>query len=305
MTDLLFLAVEEAIPADHPAAWLAVPIGLLFLSGSIYVLLWSNYGAKKAGAIYGVAFFGFAFLIGVFWWFGGPGIPPGLGISHLPGQTNDHYQERWYAFEAGSERASFFPGAEQPETFVTLEEYTGLAGADEERIQTDPLYSSLSGSIGQATEQMQAQYFPVDENGVAQIGVTRRSALEEQVAAAQPDGSRRASQFYTVSQIGDTLVGDDPETGLLLATAEFQVFANFVDADGVPMGEPVPVEEPGSWYAFFDPGAAWLPSAIWTLISLVFFVLSLLWLDRLELRDKRLASVEIEEPEDLAVPIAQ
>jgi hypothetical protein len=33
--------------------------------------------------------------------------------------------------------------------------------------------------------------------------------------------------------------------------------------------------------------------------------LSLLWLDRLEMRDKRLASVEIEEPEDLAVPIAQ
>jgi hypothetical protein len=305
MTDLLFLAVEEAIPADHPAAWLAVPIGLLFLSGSIYVLLWSNYGAKKAGAIYGVAFFGFAFLLGVFWWFGAPGIPPGLGISHLPGQTNDYYQERWYAFEAGSDRASFFPGIEERESFVTVQEYAGLAGADEERVQTDPLFSSLSGSVGQATEQMQAQYFPVDENGVAQIGVTRRSGLEEQAAAAQPDGSRRASQFYTVSQVGETLVRDDPETGVRLATAEFQVFANFVDEEGVPVGEPVPVEEPGNWYAFFDPGAAWFPSALWTIISLVFFVLSLLWLDRLEMRDKRLEMVEIEEPEDLAVPIAQ
>jgi hypothetical protein len=152
-----------------------------------------------------------------------------------------------------------------------VQAYAGLAGADEERVQSDPLFASLSGSVGQATEQMQAQYFPVDENGVAQIGVTRRSALEEAAAAAQPEGSRRASQFYTVAQVGETLIRDDPSTDVRLATAEFQVFANFVDDDGVPVGEPVPVEDPGSWYAFFDPGAAWLPSAIWTIISLVFF----------------------------------
>jgi hypothetical protein len=305
MSELLFLAVEEAIPADHPAAWLAVPIGLLFLSGSVYVLLWSNYGAKKAGAIYGVAFFGFSFLIGVFWWFGGPGIPPGLGISHLPGQTGDHYAERWFAFEAGSDRAEFFPGINNPEEFVGLEAYAGLEGADEERIQADPLFANLSGSVGQATEQMQAQFFPVDDDGVAQIGVTRRSALEERAAEAQPEGSRRATPFYTVQQVGDTVVRDDPATGVRLASAEFQVFANFADDDGVPVGEPVPVEEPGRWFAFFDPGAAWLPSALWTVISLALFLLSLLWLDRLEMRDKRLAAVEVEEPEDLAVPIAQ
>jgi hypothetical protein len=305
MTELLFLAVEEAIPADHPAAWLAVPIGLLFLSGSIYLLLWSNYGAKKGAAIYGVAFFGFAFFIGVFWWFGGPGIPPGLGISHLPGQTGDHYQERWYAFEPGSPRAEFFPAVEDPDGFVSIEQYTGLAGAAEERIQSDPLFASVSGSVGQATEAMQSQFFPVDDNGVAQIGADRRAGLEEQAAEQQPDGSRRASQFYTVQQVGDTMVRDDPETGVRLAMAEFQVFANFADDDGVPVGDPVPVEDPGEWFAFFDPGAAWLPSAIGTIVSLVLFLLSLFWLDRLELRDKRLASVEVEEPEDLAVPIAQ
>lgn len=305
MTELLFLAVEEAIPADHPVAWLAVPLGLLFLSGSIYLLLWSNYGAKKGAAIYGVAFFGFAFFIGVFWWFGGPGIPPGLGISHLPGQTNDHYQERWFAFEPGSPRAEFFPGTQDPGAFVSLEEYTGLAGADPERIQTDPLFANLSGSIGQATEAMQAQFFPVDDDGVAQIGANRRAGLEERAAEQQPEGSRRAAQFYTVQQVGDTMVRDDPETGVRLAAAEFQVFANFVDDDGVPVGDPVPVEDPGIWFAFFDPGAAWLPSAIWTAISLVLFLLSLFWLDRLEMRDKRLAAVEVEEPEDLAVPIAQ
>lgn len=305
MNELLFLAVEEAIPADHPAAWLAVPIGLLFLSGSVYLLLWSNYGARKAGAIYGVAFFGFAFFIGVFWWFGGPGIPPGLGISHLPGQTNDHYQPRWYAFEEGSERAAFFPGISQPEIFSTVEEYAGVAGLDEEAIQGDPLFGSLAGSVGAANQLMLGQFFPVDDNGVAQIGSERRAALEDQVADVQPPGSLRAPTFYTARQVGPTLIGDDPTTGTLLATARFEVVANFVDADGVPVGDPVVVEEPGDWFAFFDPSTPWLPSAVWTLISLVAFLASLLWLDRLEQREKRLATIEVEEPEDLAVPIAQ
>jgi hypothetical protein len=305
VTELLFLAVEEAIPADHPAALLAVPLGLLFLSGSIYMLLWSNYGAKKGAAIYGVAFFGFAFFIGVFWWFGGPGIPPGLGISHLPGQSNDHYQERWYGFEAGSERASFFPGIAERDEFETIEEFAGVAGQGEESIQSDPLFASLSGSAGQATEIMLGQFFPVDDNGVALIGASRRQALEDRVAEVQPEGSRRAPTFYTARQVGDTLLRDDPGTGTRLATAQFEVVANFIDADGVPVGDPIPVEEPGNWYAFFDPGATWFPSALWTIISLVLFLASLFWLDRLEMRDKRLRTDQVEEPEDLAVPIAQ
>ena len=47
------------------------------------------------------------------------------------------------------------------------------------------------------------------------------------------------------------------------------------------------------------------PSALWTIVSLIGFALSLWWLDRLEQREKRLARVVIEQPEDLAVPIAQ
>jgi hypothetical protein len=86
--------------------------------------------------------------------------------------------------------------------------------------------------------------------------------------------------------------------------AEFQVFANFMDADDIPL-DPIPVGEPGEWFAFFDPGGEWVPSALWTIISLVGFLLSLFWLDALEMRDKRRLAEEIEEPEDLAVPIAQ
>ena len=52
-------------------------------------------------------------------------------------------------------------------------------------------------------------------------------------------------------------------------------------------------------------GANWFPSALWTIISLLGFAISLVWLDRIEQREKRLARVVVEQPEDLAVPIAQ
>ena len=305
MTELLFLAVEEAIPADHPAAILAVPLGLLFFGGSVFVLLWSNYGAKKGAAIYGVAFFGFSLLLGVFFWFGGPGIPPGLGISHLPGQTSDHYLERWYAFEEGSERAQFFDIVGEVDRFVTVEQFLGVEGQDEEALQQNPAFAALSGSVGQASDLMQNQFLPVDENNVAQIGAERRQQYEDDAAAAQPaEAVGRAQPFFTARSVGDPLIAEDPDTGVRIATQQFQALATFTDADGIPL-EAVEVGEPVFWYAFFDPGMAWLPSAIWTVISLLGFLLSLFWLDRLEFRDKKLQAIEIEEPENLQVPIAQ
>lgn len=305
MTDLVFLAVEEAIPFDHPVALLAVPIGLLLFGGSIYLLLWSNYGVKKAAAIYGTAFFGFCFMLGLFWWFGAPGVPTGLGVSHLPGQRGDHYQERWFAFEAESERAEYFAGIQDRDAFVTLEAFAGLEGADEETILADPAFAELSGSVNQAVEGMREQFLPVDENFVAQIGAERRAGYEEDAAAAEPENAAgRAQPFFEAQSEGPPLVREDPETGTLLATQTFQTYAIFVDADDVPL-EPVPVGEPVDWYAFFDPGATWLPSALWTIIALLLFGASLVWLDRMEMREKRLRSEEVEEPEDLQVPIAQ
>jgi hypothetical protein len=128
--DLLFLAVEEAVPPDHLASRLAVPLGLLFFGGSVYLLLWSNYGARKAGAIYGSAFFGFALILGVFWWFGAPGTPQNLGVTFLPGQATNHYQPQWYAFEPGSDRAGYFDVTESPEQFQTVQDYLGLEAVD-------------------------------------------------------------------------------------------------------------------------------------------------------------------------------
>ena len=149
MSGTLVLAVESVIPADHPVSLLAIPLGLLFLSGSVYVLLWSNYGARKAAGIYGTAFFGFNLLLGVFWWFGGPGIVPGLGISNLPGQTADHYNPEWFGFEPGSERAQFFRGTNLVDEFQPVESYLDVADVEETAL-TDgiPLPPGTTGGRG-------------------------------------------------------------------------------------------------------------------------------------------------------------
>jgi hypothetical protein len=299
------LAVEAAVPADHPAAALAVPLGILFFVGSTYLLLWSNYGARKAAAITGVAWFGFSFMIGLFWWFGGPGIPAGLGISHLPGQGNDHYSASWYAFEPGSDRAGYFAAVNNVGDFVPVADYAGLPGADEDTLNNDPFYTSLAGSISQGVDRMREQFLPIDDNGIAQIGVTRRQAFEEDAAAAQPaEAVGRFQPFYSARAVSDPVVIDDPGTGIMLIAARFQAFATFVDGDRVPL-DPVPVGDETTWHAFYDPGASWLPSALWTGIAFLLFLVSLFWLDRLEMREKRLATDAVEEPEDLAVPIAQ
>jgi hypothetical protein len=305
MTDLLFLAVEQAIPPDHLASRLAVPLGLLFFGGSVYLLLWSNYGARKGAAIYGTAFFGFAMILGVFWWFGAPGTPQNLGVTFLPNQETNHYAPRWYAFEPGSDRADFFPVTGQPDEFQTVGEFTGQPDAEQEELEDDPSASELMGDLDGAVDVMESQFLPVDENDVALIGANRRAGLEEDVAAQQPDEAEaRAQPFFTAEPVGEATVTTDPETGARVARVEFQVFANFLDADEIPL-DPIAVGEPGEWFAFYDPGGEWIPSALWTIISLVGFLLSLFWLDALEMRDKRRLAEEVEEPEDLAVPIAQ
>lgn len=320
----LFLAVETVIPADHPASILAIPLGLLFFGGSVITLLWSNYGLKKAVSMYSVAFFGFSFLIGVFFWFGGPGVPANLGITHLPGQSASDYSPTWYAFEQGSERAALFPSSNDPDSFQTVVEFLGKEDLSTERLQRDPEFGTVAGEVDASVSNMQDQYLPVDENGIAQIGAERRAQLEADVAELiesepelQADGVRRAPTFYTAEQVGETRVTNDPENGTRVATARFRTVANFVDADNVPVlrdttdadGEeieaPWPVGGETDWFAFQDPGQEWFPSMVWTLISLVGFGISLFALDRLEMVDKRRAIETIEEPEDVAVPVAQ
>lgn len=302
MTDLLLLAVEsEGIPADHIAAKIAVPLGILIFSGSVYLLLWSNYGAKKGAAIYGTAFFGFCTMIGVFWWFGAPGGLVAAGPRNFPGQAQDAYTGGWYAFEEGSQRAEFFPAARDPGRFEPIDEFVAAKGGAESFVLGGSEYAGFLGGIAEpALEEMASLYLPVTESGFVEIGANRRQSYQ-QAAGSPQDGEARADQFFTAS--AENLRVTEGESGTLLAAADVVVSANFVDAES---GQPARSEQVDSQtvFAFRDPGAVWFPSAVWTGISLVLFLGSLFALDRLEQREKRLQE-QVEEPEDLAVPIAQ
>lgn len=294
LNDLLLLASEaEGVPPEHIAAKLAVPIGVVIFCGAVFALLWSNYGAKKGALIYGTALFGFTTMLGVFWWFGAPGTPVATGLQNFPGQAPDAYQGAWYAFEPGSPRAEFFPSTNDIGSFQTVQEYVGTDDP------SDPALGYISGDLDGAGSNMLAQWLPTDESGGLRIGAERRQALQE--AAGTPgEGESRADPFYT-AEIDELLLNDDG--GIRVAGARITTYANFADEETGQVVRSEPVEQ-GTWFAFKDPGALWFPSAVWTFVSLGLFVICLFLLDRMEQREKR-RHTEVEEAEDLAVPIAQ
>jgi hypothetical protein len=155
------------------------------LSGSVYVLLWSNYGAKKAGAIYGTAFFGFAFLLGVFWWFGGPGIPaqPRHHPPARPGQRP--LQPPLVRLRGGLERAGFFPAAPTR----TRSERRRSSSARRPGRGATPVRPAFAPAVGlgrpgrrrDATSSCRST-----RTTSPRSGVTRRQEFEEDAAAQRP-----------------------------------------------------------------------------------------------------------------------
>lgn len=305
----LFLASENGLPPEHIAAKLALPLGLLFFCGSVYLLLWAVYGAKKGALIYGVAFFGFNMMLGVFWWFGAPGTPVATGLRNFPGQPQDQYQGKWFAFEQGSARADFFPSSNSLDNFESVPSYLG---ADQDA--TGPKISFLSGDLDQATSHMIDLYLPTDESGTARLGAERRAAIEDVIAQNQSDveaalrqgGAQegtitRAQPFFT-ARVAPTEDGEGLQRGLTdddgtrVAGAKLQLVANFAgtNADGAPVKEELVVEEQ-TMFAFKDPGALWFPSAVWTAIAVVGLVGCGFGLDRMEQREKRRAERAAEE----------
>lgn len=303
VVDLLLLAVEggEGIPPEHIASKLAVPLAFLIFSGSVYLLLWSNYGAKKAAAIYGTAFFAFSTMIGIFWWFAAPGGLVAGGLQNFPGQPGDEYQGSWHAFEQGSERAEFFPVANDVSQFQTPEDYVSSQGGLQSFLLGGEDYVSFLGGIMEsAAEQMSSLYLPTDESGAVRIGGNRRQSYTQ--AAGDPQqGESRAQPFFSASP-SPVRVADTSE-GVKIAASEITVTANFVDEETGQQTRSVQVDSE-TVFSFRDPGAVWFPSAVWTGVSFLLFLGSLFALDRLEQREKR-RQAEVEEPEDLAVPVAQ
>lgn len=83
--------------------------------GTVWMLLWSDFGAKKASHIIGLSFFGVLIILSAVWLFGAPGTIPGTG----PRGT----EPEWIPFLAESEQGRELAGAVR--TFPTGTQSTG------------------------------------------------------------------------------------------------------------------------------------------------------------------------------------
>lgn len=312
MLNFLTLATEgaEGVSPDHIAADLSIPLSILIFCGSVYMLVWSNYGAKKGALIYGVAFFGFTFMLGVFWWFGAPGTPVATGLQNFPGQAPDAYQGKWYEFEEGSELGdTYFSDVADGDldAFQTVPEFRGGEGATVDDFDGDPAFNALAGDVQSGLAEILNLALRIDENGSVGIGGEARAEYATTAEAVLVemggiDQFQPANPFYTAAVDADA--GDEvlvtEANGVRTIGANVTTYVNYVGPDGnvaVPVNQEV-------FYAFKDPGAIWWPSAVWTVLSLLLFGICLFGLDRIEQREKD-ALQEVEEPERLAVPITQ
>ncbi len=305
-TDLLVLATEgvEGVSPDHLASKVAVPIAILIFCGAVFMLLWSNYGWRKGALIYGVAAFGFCGVIGVFWWFGAPGTPVATGLQNFPGQAADEYQPKWFPFEAGSDRAGEFSfwesyqGVDEPGQFQTVAEFTGTTDNE------DPMFSNISGDLDSVSQLMIEQAMPRSPSGGLLIG----ASLREQLTEGTPPAAEGERFVDWVTEVAEDENGDKEyrvavDNGQRVAATDLVTYAVYEDVETGLVTTRVPVLTQ-EWFAFKDPGALWLPSAIWTLVSFLGFAICLFALDRIEQREKREAVV-VEEAMDVQVPIAQ
>jgi hypothetical protein len=191
----------------------------------------------------------------------------------------------------------FFPSTNSVDNFADVPTYIGNPDATEEELE-EPAAAAVRGDVEQGSQVMVTLYAPT-ENGTLVIGGQRRADWTEAAGEAQP-GESRASPFFTV-EVVEMLVTDD--NGVRVAASLLQPLANFVDQDGEVRTVDV-TDQPDVMYAFKDPGNIQFPSMVWTGVSLLIFVVSLLLLDRIEQREKREASA-VAEPEDLATPVLQ
>ena len=254
LPDLLVLATEAGI--DDWRAYVATPLGVLFFLGSVFWLLRSNLGIKRGYLVTANLFFGFLFLLSLFWAFGAPGTPAATGPTNLPGQPANEYQPTWTAFAEDSliaETPAYDfvrdPGAfgQVPDTFADELE-SGVTSIMD-------LFSSEEGGerIGATWAPLQedVRYAVSPETGYPVIAVTFQETYQldaegEIPADAGPD-------FTDVEQVGQ------------------------VDPDG----------ETFSAYAYYDAGNPAFPALLIGGISLVLWGLHLLWLAADERRGRR------------------
>ena len=95
-------ANEEFVPPDDWRNIVALPAAFLFFFVSVYLLLRSNLGTRRAYLVMASSFFGFMVILSLYWTTGAPGTPIATGPQNLPGQVANYYEPKWEPFAADS-----------------------------------------------------------------------------------------------------------------------------------------------------------------------------------------------------------
>jgi hypothetical protein len=295
---LAVAAAEEYVPANDWRGVIALPAAVLIFFGSVFLLLKSNLGTRRAYLVEATCFFGFLTVLSLFWGFGAPGTPQFTGPQTLPGQSADYYTPKWVAFAGDSTLAD--------ERFPIVKQYP--EGFQEEGGGGD---AAAEGETDQATT--------------------------EGASAAASEGAEEIGNFFREKRAGTQLIGDDwvPAGPPLAATAESRekvVGATYAKPfalndegevpegpDGEPLfaeedvGQPIPDDfevpsgvddevatllTPESYtaFAFFDAGFPMFPSLVMMVLAIGGFILHALLLgwDENRARQRSVEEVVVE-----------
>lgn len=261
MTSLatLVLATEGGIPFDSPLTRLAVPAGVLIFLGLPYMLLRSNLGTRRAYLVLGTSFFGFMFVLSLFWSFGAPGTPALTGPTNLPGTVPNEYQPLWVPFAADSTVA-----AEEPYAALVADDGAFSPPTEEQQAEASTAVADINGFFAAAL---------VDTGYPPRIQTTW-TALDDQTG-------------YAVAANGQPVVR-------AVYSATYQPNADGELPDGVTeeqVGQPIPQDEEGAGqfvaYAFFDAGNPLFPALLFLATSILGFALHAVLLHGDEQRERR------------------
>ncbi|MGI8874460.1 MAG: hypothetical protein ACR2KP_09050 [Egibacteraceae bacterium] len=236
----LWVLAAEGIPASSPLAQLATPLGILIFLGATLLLLRSNLGTKRGYLVLATSFFGFMFLLGLFWAYGAPGTPQAVGPTNLPGQQPNALQAKWIPFAGDAtlaDRGDLSVSKSYPEGFEVSAVTDGgfqLQGVDEELQSTietgvDETRNFFSSEV--TGEPIEATWVP-EEVGYAEtatgfplIGITFRAVDD----ALQPDPDGETYTAFAYFDAGSPLLPAQLIAGLALLL--FVLHAWLLDRD--------------------------------------------------------------------------
>lgn len=310
---------EEFVPPDDWRGVIALPIGILIFFGSIFLLLRSNLGTRRAYLVEASCFFGFMTILSLFWAFGAPGTPQYTGPQNLPGRTADYYLPKWVAFAGDSTLAEerFSIVKQFPEGF----ELEGGGGGEESDADAaaagaagdDAGADSEGAGVGEGSASAGADevgnFFREQRSG-AQL-VADEWVLDGPPMVATADGGDKVVAATYVTPFALNEDGEIPTgpSGRELFT-EDQIGQPVPEDFQVPPGSDESVtdlltRESFTGFAFYDPAFPLLPSLVMIMLSLGGFIIHALLLgwDENRERERTVEEVVIErEPVGASAP---